>query len=331
MELKLTDNLSLADWERALAALPLGAEMLQSPIWQKVAESELSKTHLFAWENKGVPVALAQVLEKQNFFGRFWYLPRGPVFLDRAESDCSGLFSEIKKDLEKKAKEQGVIAMHFEPSNLETSSLKIDLGRKIKAIQPERTWLLDLSTDDDHLLAQMHQKTRYNIRLAHKRGVNIERGNLNDINLFHHLLILTTKRDGFRSHNLEHYRNLLLHGQDKIELWLAKKDGELLAAGLFSFYGRRATYLHGASADRGRQHMAPYLLQWQMIKRAKELNCHTYDFYGIDGKRWPGVTRFKFGFGGREKKYPGTFILITNSYRYFWYQVAVYMKRFLRF
>lgn len=331
MELKLIENLSLVDWESALAALPLGAEMLQSPIWQKIAESELSKTHLFAWENKGALVALAQVLEKQNFFGRFWYLPRGPVFLDRAESDYSELFLEIKQDLEKKAKEQGVIAIRFEPSNLETSSLKLDLGKKIKAIQPERTWLLDLSTDDEQLLARMHQKTRYNIRLAEKRGVKIERGNLNDLNLFYHLLKLTTERDGFCSHNLEHYRNLLLHSQDKIELWLAKKDGQLLAAGLFSFYGHRATYLHGASADKGRQHMAPYLLQWQMIKRAKELNCHIYDFYGIDGRRWPGVTRFKLGFGGREKKYLGTFILITNSYSYFFYQVAVYMKRLLKF
>jgi peptidoglycan pentaglycine glycine transferase (the first glycine) len=330
MELKLIHNLSLADWESALASSPLGTEILQSPIWQKVAESELLKTHLLAWEDNGILVALAQILESRNLFGRFWYVPRGPVFFNKPGDDSLNYFLEIKKYLRNKAKEKGIVAIRFEPSNLEVSSLGFTLGKKIKAIQPERTWLLDLKVDDDQLLAQMHQKTRYNIRLAEKRGVLVSRGNLNDLNLFHHLLKETTKRDRFRGHSLEHYHNLLLHSQDKIELWLAKKDGVLLAAGLFSFYGKRATYLHGASADKGREHMAPYLLQWQMIKRAKQLNCHSYDFYGIDEKKWPGVTRFKLGFGGREKKYLGTFILVTDYFRYSLYQLAVYIRHLLK-
>ena len=189
--------------------------------------------------------------------------------------------------------------------------------------------MLNLDLDEAKLLSGMHQKTRYNIRLAEKRGVLISRGNLNDLNLFYRLLQETTKRDRFRGHSLEHYRQLMINSKDKIELWLAKKDGTLLAAGLFSFYGQRATYLHGVSADQGRQHMAPYLLQWEMIKRAKQLHCHSYDFYGIDAKKWPGVTRFKLGFGGEEKKYPGTFIIITDCFRYFLYQLAIRIRRFL--
>jgi peptidoglycan pentaglycine glycine transferase (the first glycine) len=329
MELKLIENLSLEKWEQALADLPLGAEMLQSPIWQNISKHESYKTYLLAWGKDGGLIALAQVLESRNFFGCFWYLPRGPVFL--SDINRENLYLKIKKDLEEKAKEQEVVAIRFEPSNIEADSLKINFGKKIKAIQPEKTWLLDISLSDNDLLAQMHHKTRYNIRLAEKRGVKIERGNLNDLNLFYHLLKITTKRDGFRGHSLEHYRQLLLHSQNKIELWLAKKDGKLLAAGLFSFYGARATYLHGASADSGRQHMAPFLLQWKMIKRAKELACHVYDFYGIDEKRWAGVTRFKLGFGGRSKKYPGTFILVIDHFRYALYKMAVYIRRLLKF
>jgi len=329
MKLELIESLSLEKWEKALKELPLGAEMLQSPIWQKISEQEGCKTYFFAWEKDGALLALAQVLESRNLFGRFWYLPRGPVFLNGVDKE--GLYLKIKKDLEGRAKEKGIVLIRFEPSNIEMNDLKISFGKKITSIQPDKTRILDISFSDEDLLAQMHPKTRYNIRLAEKRGVKIEKGNLNDLNLFYRLLKITSKRDHFRGHGLEHYRKLLLHSQNKIELWLAKKDGELLAAGLFSFYGQRATYLHGASANRGRQHMAPYLLQWQMIKRSRELDCRIFDFYGIDEKRWPGVTRFKLGFGGRGKKYPGTFILVIDYFRYFLYLTASSIRRLLKF
>jgi lipid II:glycine glycyltransferase (peptidoglycan interpeptide bridge formation enzyme) len=76
--------------------------------------------------------------------------------------------------------------------------------------------------------------------------------------------------------------------------------------------------MHGASASKYRNVMAPYLLQWHAIKLAKNLGYKYYDFYGVDEDKWPGVTRFKKGFGGREVNYPGTFDLIFNRR---WYSV----------
>lgn len=330
MELKLIENLSREEWENFLIKLPLGGEMLQSPVWQKISQNESYQSHLFAWEESNKIVALAQVLEKKIFFGSFWYLPRGPVF-SKKESGKYGesLCLAVIGDLEKKAESLGVMAIRFEPSNVGEINYSV-FGKRIKAIQPKTSLMLDLNKNENELLSSMHQKTRYNIRLAEKRGVEIERGDLHDLNLFYRMLKVTSKRDKFKSHSLAHYRKLLLHGQNKIELWLAKKDGKLLAAGLFSFYAGRASYLHGASANEGRRHMAPYLLQWTMIRRARSLKCDFYDFYGIDEKRWPGVTRFKLGFGGDIIEYPGAFISVIDKSRFWLYRAAVYIRRLLK-
>ena len=68
--------------------------------------------------------------------------------------------------------------------------------------------------------------------------------------------------------------------------------------------------------------MAPYLLQWEQIKEAKKRGCIEYDFWGIDDKKWPGVTRFKKGFGGQEITYPGAFDLIFQPIWYRLYKIA---------
>lgn len=326
MEIKLLRNLDDEICFKYLESLPFGAETLQSSLWRRVSEAEGKRVIFLAWQRGEKILALAQILEGKNFFGSFWYLPRGPVFFDSLDKD--NLWQTIWQDLKREAKKEGITAIRFEPSNIEVGL--INFAKKIKSIQPEQTLVLGLDLSEEKLLSAMQAKTRYNIRLAEKRGVVVEKGNLQDLNLFYRLLKITTKRDNFRGHSLEHYQKLISAGRPEIELYLAKKDGKLLAAGIFSFYGGRATYLHGASADIGRQHMAPYLLQWRMIQRAKILACRYYDFYGIDRKKWPGVTRFKLGFGGEKIRYCGTFIAVIDPCRYYLYIFSAFMHRLLR-
>ncbi|TSC74000.1 MAG: methicillin resistance protein, partial [Parcubacteria group bacterium Gr01-1014_33] len=93
------------------------------------------------------------------------------------------------------------------------------------------------------------------------------------------------------------------------ELFFAESEGRILAAALINFYHAQkgesaATYLHGASSHEHREMMAPHLLHWRIIQEAKKRGCGTYDFWGIDEKKWPGVTRFKIGFGGDILEYP---------------------------
>lgn len=325
MKIELIENLNLGAWTKFLSDLPFGAELLVSPVWARILESENKETKLLAWQSNGELVALAQVVEEKNLFGVFWYLARGPVF--KSGIDIQLAWPLVLADLERLAKERNLVAIRFEPSNVLADT---DFSLKsIGSIQPKKTLILDLSLGEDKILAAMQAKTRYNIRLAKKRGVVVEKGNLQDLNLFYRLLKITTKRDRFRGHSLAHYQKMISVGKPEIELYLAKKDGRLLAAGIFSFYGGRATYLHGASANTGREHMAPHLLQWRMIQRAKELSCRYYDFYGIDAKKWPGVTRFKRGFGGVKVEYPGSFLKIIDPYRYYLYHFSVALRRFL--
>lgn len=324
MEILNEGQLSVEDWEPALGGFGEGAEVLQSPVWKEISEAEGSKVLGIAWREEGKIAVLAQVLESRKAGFTSWYIPRGPLCLN------GGMLSSWKvvwTDLLSAAKKAGAISLVFEPEGWDDS---IDFGEEIKPIQPKRTIMLDLSLSDDDLLAAMHHKTRYNIRLAAKRGVVVGQGSLEDLPIFTDLLNKTTERDGFRAHSSVHYRRLIEQGHGSIQLWLAKLEGKVLAAGIFSFYKGRAVYMHGASANEGREHMAPYLLQWEMIRKAKAEGCKRYDFYGIDEARWPGVTRFKRGFGGIERLYPGTFRVVIKPGKQFIYNILAHINRLVR-
>jgi len=106
------------------------------------------------------------------------------------------------------------------------------------------------------------------------------------------------------------------------KLYLAEYKDRVIAASLVSFFGNMATYVHGASSSEFRNLMAPHFIQWQAICDAKDKGLAYYDFCGIDSERWPGVTRFKKGFGGEEISYPGTYDLVFDqkfytAYRFF--------------
>jgi len=140
-------------------------------------------------------------------------------------------------------------------------------------------------------------------------------------------MALTGGRDNFRLHGAAHYKNLLTVAPDFIKLFLAEYRGRNIAAGFFCFWGDKVTYLHGASDNEFRNVMAPYLLQWFLILAAKKEGYRYYDFYGLDEKKWPGVTRFKLGFGGRTVEYPGTYDVIFNSAGYRIYNLARKIRR----
>jgi lipid II:glycine glycyltransferase (peptidoglycan interpeptide bridge formation enzyme) len=137
---------------------------------------------------------------------------------------------------------------------------------------------------------------------------------------------MTGERDAFRIHDKKHYKNML-GASENIKLFFATYEGKNIAAGLFCFFGNRVTYMHGASDNEARNLMAPYLLQWEIIKRAKKEAYKYYDFYGIDEKKWPGVTRFKVGFGGFVKEYPGTYDFIFRPAIYNFYEQLRKLKR----
>lgn len=252
--------------------------------------------------------AVFSLFEKPLFLGKkYFYCPRF------AWRDFKLSKNELLNNLEEIIKEDKGVFLRTDldlvPAGIKTKT------KKTIDVQPSKTLILDLKKDGEGLLGEMHQKTRYNIRLAEKKGVEIIGATLETVDelfgAFWQLMETTTERDNFRSHDREYYRKML--DVPFVKLYLAKFEDKILAGAIVSFFGDTATYIHGASSNEMRNLMAPYLLQWEMIKDAQGRGCAYYDFYGIDENKWPGVTRFKKGFGGREIHYGGTFDFIFRQ------------------
>jgi lipid II:glycine glycyltransferase (peptidoglycan interpeptide bridge formation enzyme) len=245
-------------------------------------------------------------------------LPFGKSYLYSPRCRGNFLLEDFLKKIKEIAKKENAIFFKVEPTEI---NKKFGL-RKSKDIQPRKTLILDITKSEQELLNQMHYKTRYNIGLAEKKGVRIKR----DKNLFEDfwkLMEETTKRDGFKPHPKEYYKKML--EIPEVELFGAKFGNKIIAANIVVFYNKTAIYLHGASDYEHRNLMAPHLLQWEQIKEAKKRGCAEYDFWGIDEQKWPGVTRFKKGFGGQEVIYPGAYDLIFQPA---WYKIYKLVKKF---
>jgi lipid II:glycine glycyltransferase (peptidoglycan interpeptide bridge formation enzyme) len=292
-----------------------GAEFLASLEWADLSPA-IKTLGVYDDEKLLAVLNVSRQELKPNFV--YYYSPRGPVIADKE--------NEVWQFLATYFKSQGATFWRVEPTQI-PNNLKF---KKTIDLQPHQTLLLDLDVSEEELLAQMHQKTRYNIRLAQKKGVTIIESNLpQDFDNFWALMTATGERDGFKIHNKKHYHNLATANPNFIKLFLAYHHDKCLAAGLWSFYGNKVTYLHGASDHQARQLMAPYLLQWELIKKAKDEAYSYYDFFGIDAQKWPGVTRFKLGFGGRVIDYAGTYDLVFKKSPYFLYNLMRRLRRFL--
>jgi lipid II:glycine glycyltransferase (peptidoglycan interpeptide bridge formation enzyme) len=206
-------------------------------------------------------------------------------------------------------------------------------------IQPASTVVLDLAPDSDALLAAMKPKTRYNIKLAAKKGVEVHEGGDADMDGWHELCRETAKRDGIVIHGLDYYRGLFDAarrygaGAPVVKLLLARHEGDLLSGNIVIFHGKNAIYLSGASSGRKRNLMPTYALQWASILMAREAGCHSYDFYGIPPRAEEnhpmfGLYQFKTGFGGRIVDRPGCWDAPMRHFAFHAFDAAERMRMF---
>ena len=184
-------------------------------------------------------------------------------------------------------------------------------------VQPPTTSVLDLQPSEEELLAGMKSKTRYNVRLAAKRGVTTRQAEAEDAELdrWYELYRETAERDRIAIHSPRYYRTLLDTARSypdvHLSLLLAEHEGDLLGGIIVGRHGSAAVYLYGASSNTKRNLMAPYLLQWEAIREAKAAGAQSYDFFGIPPAEDPthpmhGLYRFKVGFGGAIRVGPGS-------------------------
>jgi lipid II:glycine glycyltransferase (peptidoglycan interpeptide bridge formation enzyme) len=295
-------------------------QFLQSWQWAEL-QAQLGHTVLkLGVEAGGELEAVAFVIKHKILGFKYWYCPKGPILREAHNKTTLGFLLSSIRQL---AQKEGCIFLRFEPSL--TPALPGFKIRQTIDVQPKQTLVLDLTKSEAELLADMKQKTRYNLHLAEKKGIEIKESN--DLDAFWTIMKATKDRDNFRLHAKMHYAKLLNHDKKFIKLFIAYDQDKPIACALVNFANHTATYLHGGSLHEYRQLMAPYLLQWHCILAAKDLGYQHYDFYGVDEQKWPGVTRFKLGFGGQIVESPGTFDLIFNSLYYWLYNFLRKIRR----
>jgi lipid II:glycine glycyltransferase (peptidoglycan interpeptide bridge formation enzyme) len=321
-------------------------EFLQSEDWRKFQESVGRKTFHSEGENFWANI----ILHTLPVVGNYFYIPHGPIFnfqfsIFNQDQSFNDKISKQIQGLVDLAKENNAGWIRIDPGNAEIlENIRKNTKHKIvKAphdMQPKEIFVIDIMKSEEELLAEMKPKTRYNIRLAEKKGISLRTTNQyeytnGDIDEFLRLTAVMAKRQGIVAHPAEYYRKMFefIPG-DILKLYVAQYEGKVIAANLVVFYGDTCIYLHGASDDNFRSVMAPYLLQWEQIKDAKKAGCTRYDFGGVKnpphpdpllskergqnsedspspyqgegGRRpdevnsWSGITKFKLGFSPKN-------------------------------
>lgn len=317
--------------------LPDG-DFLQSAQWLRFQEIFGRKTTSI--EGQGF---LANCVEHRlPIVGGYWYVPRGPVIESCAEETKHKLVELLGT-----AKENNVGWIRIEPASEEALNIVrrgID-NKVIKApydVQPREIFVLDIAREETVLLEEMKSKTRYNIGVAKKKGVAVRTMHVEGLETFWALTKEMALRQGITPHPEEYYRKMFeVFSPEILKLYVAEFGGKIIAANLVLFYGKVATYLHGASSNENRNVMATYLLQWQAILDAKKSGCTKYDFGGVktrnfSGKSWEGITNFKLGFSPNTNPvvFPGTYDIIVNPRKYAMYRglqrAKLVIKKFRR-
>lgn len=323
---------SLTDWNHFLSQHP-NAHLLQTGEWGELKSA-------FGWE----PVRVisgsigAQILFRKLPLGfTVGYIPKAVIGdqLSVNSNQSSVGSDQFWKEVDSVCRKRRAIFLKLELDQWEdgTPITNYQLPISLHNIQPPRTIVIDIKNSEEEILARMKQKTRYNIRLAEKKGVIVRAWD--DIESFHKMMLVTGGRDGFGVHSLEYYKRAyeLLHPSGLCEILLAEYEGKPLAALFVARNGNRAYYLYGASTEGERNRMPTYLLQWEAMKWAKARGCEEYDLWGVpdedeaaleanfetrhDGL-W-GVYRFKRGFGGELKRAAQAMDRVYNPILYWAY------------
>jgi lipid II:glycine glycyltransferase (peptidoglycan interpeptide bridge formation enzyme) len=325
-----------SEWNAIIRELP-NPHLLQSWEWAQVKAAYGWKPMPFIWRRNnggGDSIVAAAMLLIRRVLNRGFaarlciiYIPKGPLLNWTDES----LRTQVLDDLQVFAKKQGAIFLKLDPDIILGTGIPKDQNepeptdrQDVLSEFKRRKWLLSddqiqfrntvmigLSESEEEMLARMKQKTRYNIRLAEKKGVTLRAGKVDDLPLIFKMFAETSVRDGFVIREESYYRTVwetfmmqpTTGHQPYAELLIAEVNGDPVAAIFVFYFAQRAYYIYGMSLEAHREKMPNYLLQWEAIKLAKTHGCTVYDLWGAPDTfnetdpMW-GVYRFKEGLGG---------------------------------
>lgn len=338
-------------WQQTLAKLPY-AHALQSWVWGQFKGSwgwTVMPLSMSVGANRAESVAAALVLKRQLPRLPFCvlYVPKGPV-MDYHDAD---LRERVLVQLEQLARRERAIFIKIDPEVVKSWGVEDErvspLGSQVIQTLRARGWVesaeqiqfrntveIYLDQTEEQLLAGMKQKTRYNIRLAARKGVTVREGTRDDLPMIFEMYQETAARDGFtirpEAYYLDGWGALLDAGM--AQPLIAEYEGQPIAAVILVRYGDRVIYMYGASSNEERDRMPNYMLQWEAIRWAKNAECMVYDMWGApdvfdESDRMWGVWRFKTGFNGELVRFIGAW---DYPVRPLWYRIYTdMMPRYL--
>lgn len=376
------------EWNQIVASFPI-SHVLQTWQWGLVKQRFGWEMLPKIWRDGNEIYGAALVLKRKVHFpifgklGALLYVPKGPLVKNWQDHR---LVTQVLGDLETLARQEGAILIKMDPdveltrgesliggvSRVESRETLVpsetsvpdihSLGERVVSLLKERGWIfskeqvqfrntvkLDLRFSEDELLGRMKQKTRYNIRLAERKGIKIREGGAKDIPLLYQMYLQTSQRDGFIIRDEAYYTTVwqIFLESERIaasserngeitplaglasapfaKIFIAEYEGEPLAGLVLFIFRDKAWYMYGMSMDRHREKMPNYLLHWRAIQFLCQIGVKEYDLWGAPDRfdeqdPMYGVYRFKLGFGGETVQHIGAWDFAVSGVKYRFYQ-----------
>lgn len=335
-----------AQWDALIGSIPQ-AHLLQTWEWGQVKRRFGWEPQTKTWQNEdGSLAAAALILGRTVAIPglparlRVLYVPKGPLLRDWEQV---GLRRQVLGDLRELAVKQGAIFIKIDPDVRLGTGIPgsaqdsvdavgesvccdlLNLGWRYSSeqVQFRNTVLVDLQPPPEDLLERMKQKTRYNIRLAERKGVTVRLASLDDLDLLYRMYAETAVRDGFVIREREYYLAVwkIFLQAGMLEPLIAEVESQPVAGVVIFRFASQAYYMHGMSLPVHREKMPNYLLQWEAMLRARQAGCSVYDLWGAPdefqtGDAMWGVYRFKEGLGGKLVRYIGAWDLPVRTFSY---------------
>lgn len=312
-----------ASWSETLKRFD-ESNFLQSWQWFDVYESLGSKVvREIVTDDHGVVIGLIGAIIRNAKRGRYLEVPGGPLI----DWSNTALKASVTSELARIGREESCAFVRIRPQLIDSPKIREDFAsmgfRKAPMhLHAEHTSIIDISPDEETLLKNMRQQTRYEIKRAPKREIIVRKeSSKNAVDTFYRVQQDTAKRQGFvpPSHTLlQTYQTAF--GAD-LAIYSAWKNDQLLNLGLVIFYSNEADYFEAASTPEARKEPGAYALIWESIKDARTRNISRYNLWGIAPNddphhRYHGVTTFKRGFGGEDVTYLPAQDLVLHPLRY---------------
>lgn len=299
----------------------------QSINWQKVKnnwgfEGVVSRNE----EGKivGACSVLIQKIDKTKT--SFLYAPRGPV----CDLHDKAVLMDLKAGLDCLAEKYNAHSVKLDPDISIEDKEFIELmksigfshktgGKNFGTIQARFNYRLYVNgRTEEEIFMDLTQKTRYNVRVAKRKGVEVRVVGEEYLDDFVRLMKTTGQRDGFNVRPKEYFKRMLDSLGEHARMYMSFYEDKPVSAAITTNYGGKTCYVYGASDNVYRNVMPNYLIQWEMIRWALETGCWVYDFQGVSGDLSEdnplyGLYRFKKGFNGTLDELAGEFDYIYNK------------------